>query len=51
MNLLKLNCDKAHSLLKWQGVLNIDLTIKMAIEWYKTFYQLRTINMYDYCLI
>lgn len=50
MGLLKLNCDKAHSLLKWQSVLDIDSAIKMTVEWYKNFYQSSATNMYNYCV-
>lgn len=49
MNLLKLNCDKAYSFLKWQGILDIDSAIDMTVKWYKTFYQSPGINMYSYC--
>ena len=49
-NLLKLNCDKAHSLLKWQDILDIDSAIKMAVDWYKTFYRSDALDMYDYCV-
>ena len=49
MSLLKLNCDKAYSLLKWQGVLDIDSTIEMTVKWYKTFYESTAIDMYNHC--
>jgi CDP-glucose 4,6-dehydratase len=35
--LLKLNCDKALSLLHWKPVLNFDETISMTALWYKEF--------------
>jgi len=50
MNLLKLNCDKAYSFLKWQGVLDIDSAIEMTVKWYKTFYQSHVADMYEYCV-
>ena len=34
-NLLRLNCDKAHSLLNWKPILNLDQCLDMTIEWYK----------------
>ena len=33
--LLRLNCDKAHTLLNWKPVLNLDQSINMTIDWYK----------------
>lgn len=48
--LLTLNCDKAHSILKWRSILDIDSTIKMTVEWYKTFYQSPHIDMYGLCM-
>ena len=37
--LLKLNCDKALTLLKWQATLNYKDTIKFTSEWYYDHYQ------------
>jgi CDP-glucose 4,6-dehydratase len=37
-NLLKLNCDKAHTYLNWHSVLTIDECLQMTAGWYKTFY-------------
>ena len=37
--LLKLNCDKALSLLKWQAVLDYQDTIKFTSEWYYCHYK------------
>ena len=37
--LLKLNCDKALSYLKWQATLNYEETIRFTSEWYYTFYR------------
>ena len=36
--LLRLNCNKAKKILKWQSVLTFDQTIKMVTEWYRNFY-------------
>lgn len=33
--LLRLNCDKAHTLLNWKPILNLDQCITMTIDWYK----------------
>ncbi len=33
--LLRLNCDKAHSLLNWKPMMNLDQCVDMTIEWYK----------------
>ena len=37
--LLKLNCDKALFDLSWQPTLQFDETVRMTVEWYKTYYQ------------
>ncbi len=37
--LLKLNCDKAFSLLEWNSVLNFDETVKFTTDWYTKYYQ------------
>ena len=37
--LLKLNCDKALSLLKWQAALGYQDTIKFTSEWYYDYYK------------
>ncbi len=37
-HLLNLNNKKARKIIKWKPSLNIDKTIKLTIEWYKTFY-------------
>ena len=37
--LLKLNCDKALSLLKWQAALGYQDTIKFTSEWYYDHYK------------
>lgn len=38
--LLKLNCDKALSMLKWEAALNYQETIKFTSEWYYNYYKL-----------
>ena len=50
MNLLTLNSDKAYSLLRWRGVLDIDTAIEMTVRWYHTFYQSNITDMYDFCI-
>tara|TARA_B100000029_G_C17609724_1_gene969024 strand:- start:5869 stop:6957 length:1089 start_codon:yes stop_codon:yes gene_type:complete len=37
-NLLKLNCDKARSLLNWHAVMGFEDTIQLTAEWYKNYY-------------
>ena len=37
-NLLKLNCNKAKTILKWKCVLSFTETIKMVTNWYKNYY-------------
>ena len=37
-SLLRLNCDKAHSVLDWKPTFNFSETIKLTSEWYQTFY-------------
>ncbi len=55
-NLLKLNCDKALSLLKWEANLNYDEMIRLVADWYTSFYHkksdmygvtLEQINLYE----
>jgi CDP-glucose 4,6-dehydratase len=49
--LLKLNCDKAHAGLRWQGVFRIDECLQMTASWYKRFYAGgQTIDMYPFCV-
>lgn len=38
-NLLKLDCSKAHTSLKWNGIWNYEKTLKRTIEWYKQYYE------------
>lgn len=37
--LLKLNCDKALHLLRWNAVLGFEDTVSLTAEWYKSFYK------------
>ncbi|MCW8899132.1 MAG: CDP-glucose 4,6-dehydratase [Gammaproteobacteria bacterium] len=46
--LLKLNCDKALSDLKWQPTLQFNETVEMTVEWYKSFYQGDFTSMSDF---
>jgi len=43
-NLLQLNCDKAHQLLGWSPVWNVEKTLNMTAEWYKVFINNGDIN-------
>lgn len=38
-NLLKLDCSKAHMVLKWKDVWDSDTTFKKTVKWYKSFYE------------
>ncbi len=38
-NLLKLDCSKAHSLLKWNSVWDIDTAVEKTVKWYKAYYE------------
>jgi CDP-glucose 4,6-dehydratase len=47
-NLLKLDCSKAHTFLKWQDVWNSDKTFDKTVKWYKSFYEKKKIlTKYD----
>lgn len=35
---LKLNCDKALNVLGWRAVLLFEETVRLTVDWYKTFY-------------
>ena len=48
--LLKLNCDKALVELYWTPTLNFEETVKMTVEWYKSYYQEKNISMHEYSL-
>lgn len=46
-NLLKLDCSKAHILLKWQDVWDSQTTFEKSVKWYKAYYennQILTLN-------
>jgi len=38
-NLLKLDCSKAHILLKWKDVWDSDTTFEKTVKWYKEYYE------------
>ena len=38
-NLLKLDCSKAYSLLKWKNVWDSEKTFEKTVQWYKDFYE------------
>ncbi len=40
-SLLKLDCSKAHSILKWQPVYNTYKAIEETIHWYKEYYNIK----------
>ena len=46
--LLKLNCDKALMDLDWHSALDFEETVRMTAEWYKEYYQNRSVSMYDF---
>lgn len=48
--LLKLNCDKALSDLKWKSTLEFEETIKMTVDWYKHYYQNQNKSMYNFTI-
>lgn len=42
-NLLKLDCSKAYSLLKWKNVWDSEMTFEKTVKWYQSFYESNTI--------
>ena len=46
--LLKLNCDKALFDLNWEPTLEFQETVRMTVEWYKTFYNKPNHCIYEY---
>ena len=46
--LLKLNCDKAFSLIKWEPTLDFKTTMKFTSDWYFSFYNKKE-NIFDMC--
>jgi CDP-glucose 4,6-dehydratase len=47
--LLNLNCDKARTELKWRPTIGFDEALMMAVDWYKEYYEGRSIDMYHAC--
>ena len=47
--LLKLNCDKAFSLLNWEPTLDFKTTISMTSDWYYSFYNKKDLNVLEKC--
>ena len=47
--LLKLNCDKALSLLNWEPTLDFNTTIDMTSDWYYSFYKNKNLNVLEKC--
>lgn len=43
-NLLKLDCSKAHILLKWKDVWESQTTFEKTVTWYKAYYESQTLN-------
>lgn len=41
-NLLKLDCSKAHILLRWKDVWGSETTFEKTVKWYKAFYEDKT---------
>ncbi|MFW5879217.1 MAG: CDP-glucose 4,6-dehydratase [bacterium] len=48
--LLKLNCEKAATYLKWQPTLNFEETIKFVSKWYYNFYNKKDMSIYEYTI-
>lgn len=38
-NLLKLDCSKAHTFLKWKDVWDSNITFEKTVKWYKAYYE------------
>ena len=47
--LLKLNCDKALSLLNWEPTLNFEKTMQLTSNWYFDFYNKKDFNVFEKC--
>ena len=47
--LLKLNCDKALSLLNWEPTLDFNTTINMTSDWYYSFYKNKNLDVLEKC--
>jgi len=48
--LLKLNCDKALFDLNWLPTLQFEETVRMTVQWYKTYYEYQEDSMYDFSM-
>jgi CDP-glucose 4,6-dehydratase len=48
--LLKLNCDKVLFDLSWQPTLKFEETVRMTVEWYKTYYQDVNRSMHEFTI-
>ena len=44
-NLLKLNCNKAKKIIKWNSILSFKENIKMTIDWYRSFYTYKNLKI------
>ncbi|AKC63509.1 CDP-glucose 4,6-dehydratase [Clostridium sporogenes] len=49
-NLLKLDISKARAYLKWRPVYDVNKAVQNTINWYKTYYENKDENMYEYTL-
>lgn len=49
-NLLKLDISKVKAYLKWHPVYDVNKAIDTTINWYKTYYENKNQNMYEYTL-
>jgi CDP-glucose 4,6-dehydratase len=49
-SLLKLDISKAKAYLKWQPVYDVYKAVDRTIQWYKTYYENSSENMYEYTL-
>ena len=47
--LLKLNCDKALALLRWQPNLDFERTMELTFDWYYNYYYDENINIFEKC--
>jgi len=48
-SLLKLDCSKAYSLLRWHSIYNVEEAIKRTVEWYKRYYDgIKDKELYDF---
>ena len=47
--LLKLNCDKALSLIGWEPTLDFKTTMRLTINWYYNFYNNENFNVLEKC--